>query len=60
MITLLEEQLEGMKEDAYKHARNYTDRLINKFYQKTKNLRLDNEDDLNKLLSDKSLLTLAL
>ena len=60
MITLLEEQLEGMKEDAYKHARNYTDRLINKFYQKTKNLRLANEDDLNKLLSDKSLLTLAL
>ena len=60
MITLLEEQLEGMGEDAYKHARNYTDKVINRFYQKTKNLRLDSEDDLHKLLSDESLLTLAL
>ena len=60
MITLLEEQLEGMGEDAYKHARNYTDKVINRFYQKTKNLRLSNEDDLHKLLSDESLLTLAL
>ena len=60
MITLLEEQLEGMKEDAYKHARNYTDRVINKFYQKTKNLRLANEDDLANLLSDEFLLKNAL
>ena len=60
MITLLEEQLEGMGEDAYKHARNYTDKVINRFYQRTKNLRLDNEDDLNKLLGDESLLMLAL
>ena len=60
MITLLEEQLEGMKEDAYKHSRTYTDKVINRFYQKTKNLRLDNEDDLNKLLSDESLLNLAI
>ena len=60
MITLLEEQLEGMGEDAYKHARNYTDKVINRFYQKTKNLRLDNEDDLHKLLSDESLINLAI
>ena len=60
MITLLEEQLEGMGEDAYKHAKTYTDKVINRFYQRTKNLRLDNEDDLNKLLGDESLLTLAL
>ena len=60
MITLLEEQLEGMGKDAYKHSRNYTDKVINRFYQKTKNLRLNNEDDLNKLLSDESLLKLAL
>lgn len=60
MITLLEEQLEGMGEDAYKHARTYTDKVINRFYQKTKNLRLDNEDDLHKLLSDESLINLAI
>lgn len=60
MITLLEEQLEGMGEDAYKHARTYTDKVINRFYQKTKNLRLDNEDDLYKLLSDESLINLAI
>ena len=60
MITLLEEQLDGMGEDAYKHARTYTDKVINRFYQRTKNLRLDNEEDLHKLLSDESLLTLAL
>ena len=60
MITLLEEQLEGMGEDAYKHARNYTDKVINRFYQKTKNLRLDNEDDLHKLLSNEALLNLAI
>lgn len=60
MITLLEEQLEGVGEDAYKHARTYTDKVINRFYQRTKNLRLDNEEDLHKLLSDESLLTLAL
>lgn len=60
MITLLEEQLEGMGEDAYKHARTYTDKVINRFYQKTKNLRLSNEDDLRKLLSDESLIKLAI
>ena len=60
MVTLLEEQLEGMGEDAYKHARNYTDKVINRFYQKTKNLRLDNEDDLHKLLSNEALLNLAI
>ena len=60
MITLLEEQLEGMGEDAYKHARTYTDKVINRFYQRTKNLRLDNEDDLHKLLSDESLIKLAI
>ena len=60
MITLLEEQLEGMGEDAYKHARTYTDKVINRFYQKTKNLRLNDEDDLHKLLSDESLINLAI
>ena len=60
MITLLEEQLDNMGEDNYKHARNYTDKVINKYYQRTKNLRLNNEDDLANLLSDEFLLKNAL
>ena len=53
MITLLEEQLNGLKEEDYKFARTYTDKVINAFYQKTKNLSLERFDDL---LSDDSLL----
>ena len=53
MITLLEEQLNSLKEEDYKFARTYTDKVINKFYQKTKNLSSERLDDL---LSDDSLL----
>ena len=58
MITLLEEQLENYKEDAYQHAKNYTDKMINKYFFKTKNLRLANEEDLVRLLDNKNLLNL--
>ena len=58
MITLLEESLEGLDESHYRFARNYTDKVINKFYQKTKNLRINNEGDLDKLLDNKYLLSL--
>ena len=57
MITLLEEQLNGLKEEDYKFARTYTDKVINVFYQKTKNLSLERLDDL---LSDDSLLSFLL
>ena len=57
MITLLEEQLNGLKEEDYKFARTYTDKVINTFYQKTKNLSIERLDDL---LSDDSLLGLLL
>ena len=53
MITLLEEQLNGLKEEDYRFAKTYTDKVINTFYQKTKNLSLERLDDL---LSDDSLL----
>ena len=56
MITLLEEQLNGLKEEDYRFAKTYTDKVINIFYQKTKNLSLERLDDLNKLLTDDSLL----
>lgn len=58
MITLLEEQLSDYQEDAYQHARNYTDKVINKYFHKTKNLRLENEEDLVKLLDSENLLNL--
>ena len=58
MITLIEEQLDGLKEDNYKKAKTVTDRVINHFYQVTKNLVINNEDDLFNLLSDGSLLEL--
>lgn len=58
MITLIEESLEGLEDNAYKHARTATDRVINHYYQKTKNLVISNEEDLNNLLKDKNLLRL--
>ena len=53
MITLLEEQLNGLKEEDYRFAKTYTDKVINTFYQKTKNLSIERLDDL---LNDDSLL----
>ena len=58
MITLLEEQLEGYQEDSYKHARTYTDKVINTYYQKTKNLHLTKDEDIDSLLEDNYLLSL--
>ena len=58
MVTLLEEHLNGSKEEDYKFAKTYTDKVINTFYQKTKNLSIERSDDLNRLLSDDNLLGL--
>ena len=60
MITLLEETLNGAKEEDYRYAKNYTDKIINLFYQKTKNLSLERLDDLNKLLDRNNLLSLII
>ena len=60
MITLLEESLQGLDESNYRFAKNYTDKVINKFFQKTKNLRINNEGDLNKILEDNYLLSLLI
>ena len=60
MITLIEESLEGLDDNAYKHARTATDRVINKYYQKTKNLVINNEDDLLNLLKEETLLRLII
>ena len=60
MITLIEEQLEGLTEDNYKKAKTPTDRTINHYYEKTKNLVINNEDDLWNLLSNSSLIELII
>ena len=60
MITLIEESLEGLDEKAYKHARTPTDRVINNFYQKTKNITLRDVNDLENLLKDETLIDLAI
>ena len=60
MITLIEEQLDNLKEDNYKKAKTVTDRVINHYYERTKNLVINNEDDLLNLLNDKLLLDLII
>ena len=56
MITLVEETLNGAKEEDYRFAKTYTDKVINTFYQKTKNLSIERLDDLDQLLNDETLL----
>ena len=60
MITLIEEQLDNLKEDNYKKAKTVTDRVINHYYERTKNLVINNEEDLSNLLSDNSLISLII
>jgi len=60
MITLIEESLEGLDENAYKRAKTVTDKVINNFYQKTKNITLGDVNDLDNLLKDETLIDLAI
>lgn len=60
MVTLLEESLEGKNETAYKYAKIYTDEIVNLFYKKTKNIILNNKEDLDTLLNATTLLKLAI
>ena len=56
MFTLLYEQMNNYKEDNYLKAKITTDEVINKLYFKTKNLLINNEEDLVKILTDDYLL----
>ncbi|NLB48641.1 MAG: hypothetical protein GX813_02195 [Erysipelotrichia bacterium] len=60
MIILLEEQLEGKGDNAYRYAKTYGDKMINHFYHKTKDLVLETAADVENLLSSENLLKLAL
>ena len=57
MITLIEETINGSKEEDYKYAKTYTDKVINTYYQKTKNLSLERLGDLDHLLDNDTLLS---
>ena len=59
-ITLLIEQLDGQKEDAYLQIDNEFDRIINRYYFQTKNLCLSTVEEVKDLLSDDKLLSLIL
>ena len=56
MFTLIYEQMNSFKENNYLKAKITTDEVINKLYFKTKNLLINNEEDLSKILSDNYLL----
>ena len=60
MITLLEEALDNLNENNYRYARNYTDKVINHYFHKTKNLSINKREDLDKLLSNDNLLSLMI
>ncbi len=59
-ISLIEEQLQGYKEDNYKVEKSYTDKIINIYYYKTKDLTIKNREELKLLLSDSSLLNMLM
>ena len=58
MITLLEETLNGSKEEDYRYAKTYTDKVINNYYRNTKKLLIEKKDDLDSLLSNEQLFAL--
>ena len=59
-ITLLSEQLEGMDESNYRNEETTFDKLVNLYYQKTKNIQIQDVSDINNYLKDDSLLSILL
>ena len=60
MLTLVEESLNGASDNDYKHYRNITDKVINDYYFKTKNIQINDPDDLFNLLKSENLLNLII
>ena len=58
-LTVMEESLLGYKDSNYLKAKNDYDKIINDLYFKTKNVVINNEQDLIKILQDNYLLKLV-
>ena len=58
-LTVIEEQLNDLKEEEYLKARNINDEIINRIYFYLKNATIDSYDKLHVLLSDNSLKEMA-
>ena len=59
-ITLLSEQLEGLDESNYQNGETTFDKLVNLYFQKTKNTQILSVLDIDKLLKDDALLSMLL
>lgn len=59
-ITLLVEQLEGLDASNYQKGETTFDKLVNSYYQKTKNIQIKDVSDINDLLLDDRLLSILL
>ena len=59
-ITLLSEQLEGLDASNYQKGETTFDKLVNLYYQKTKNIQIKDVSDIDNLLLDNKLLSMLL
>ena len=59
-ITLLSEQLEGLDESNYQNGETTFDKLVNLYYQRTKNIQILDVTNLNNLIKDDNLLSMLL
>ena len=58
LLTVIEESLAHYSDDDYRRSKNAIDKVINSIYFKTKNLRLNSYDEINRLLSKENILKL--
>lgn len=59
VLSVFEEQIDGLKENDYLKAKNENDMIINKLYFYLKEYPIQNDNDLKNLLSDESLKNIA-
>jgi len=59
LISLIEEEIEGSKDDNYLNSEIFTDTVINKLHFLLKDFEINSFSDIKKLLSDSSLKSLA-
>ena len=60
MITIFEEALENYGDDKYQHPRDAIEKVIIKYYQKTKNIVINDVSDIDHLLKEETLLDLII